>query len=318
MHFFYSDVFTVPLPDSHRFPMDKYTMLRERLTQEGIVERHSLHVSPAASDDELLLVHTPDYLAKVTQGKLTEQEVRRIGFPWSPELVERSRRSVGGTIAACRSAVQDGIAANLAGGTHHAYPGHGEGYCVFNDVAVAVRAVQAEGIVNRALIIDLDVHQGNGSAVIFRDDQSVFTLSIHGARNFPFHKEQSDLDIALPDGTEDTEYLQALETGLPEAIERARADFAIYLAGADPYQDDRLGRMSLSTVGLAARDHMVFEMTRRAQLPVAIVMSGGYARRVEETVAIHLQTLQIALERKKNGYLQRGHKPIYYPPVRGT
>ncbi|UCH61241.1 MAG: histone deacetylase [Anaerolineales bacterium] len=303
MRVFYSDHFRVPLPEGHRFPMDKYARLRERVQQSGLILNGRLQVPEAASDEQLARAHHPAYIHKVAQGLLSDKEVRRIGFPWSPQLVERSRRSVGGTLAACRAALQDQFSANLAGGTHHAYADHGEGFCVFNDVAVAARAMQAESRLQRVVILDCDVHQGNGTAAIFAGDASVFTFSIHGARNFPFHKENSDLDIALPDGTGDKEYLQALESGVRRSLELAKAELAIYLAGADPYHEDRLGRLSVSKAGLAQRDQLVFSLCRQHALPVAIVMSGGYARQVDDTVDIHFQTIQFALEFSKNDHL---------------
>jgi acetoin utilization deacetylase AcuC-like enzyme len=223
--------------------------------------------------------------------------VRRIGLPWSPELVERSRRSVGGSIEACRAALGDGIGVSLSGGTHHAFPDHGEGFCVFNDCAVAARAMQAEGRARRIVIIDCDVHQGNGTAAIFAGDSSVFTFSIHGAKNFPLHKERSDLDLELPDGTADGDYLDALEIGVERALAMACADLAIYLAGADPYIGDTLGRLALTKAGLAARDRLVFDHCRRAGLPVAAVMAGGYAKDILDTAEIQFETVRIASER---------------------
>jgi acetoin utilization deacetylase AcuC-like enzyme len=266
------------------------------VAESGIVAPEQLIIPHAASDAELLRAHTAEYVRRCQAGALTPQEIRRIGFPWSPQMVERSRRSSGATIEACRAALEDGLAANLAGGTHHAYADHGEGYCVFNDSAVAARAMQAERRAERVVIIDCDVHQGNGSAAILAGDNTIFTFSIHGAKNFPFHKEQSDLDIALDDGAGDAEYLAALDHGLCQAIELSRADLAIYLAGADPFADDKLGRLALSKHGLAARDRMVFEYCRQAGLPVAITMAGGYAREIEDTVDIHFQTLRGAAE----------------------
>jgi acetoin utilization deacetylase AcuC-like enzyme len=292
----YSDHFVLPLPEGHRFPMRKYGLLRERALAEGLVPPERFCVPEAASDQQLTLVHLPEYVSKVSEGRLTEKELRRLGFPWSPGLVERSRRSVGATIEACREALNSGAAANLAGGTHHAYPDHGEGYCIFNDVAVAARQMQSEGRIRRAIIVDLDVHQGNGTAATFSDDPSVFTFSIHGSRNFPFHKENSDLDIALPDQTGDEEYLQILVESLGAALEAARPDLVIYLAGADPYQGDALGRLGLTKTGLARRDRYAFETFRRMGLPAALTMSGGYARRIEDTVDIHLETLRLAVE----------------------
>jgi acetoin utilization deacetylase AcuC-like enzyme len=294
MKVFYSDTFVLPLPEGHRFPMQKYRLLRERVAAECVVSLDDLIIPLPATDAELGRAHTAAYIDRVQAGELTPQELRRIGFPWSPQMVERSRRSSGATIAACRTALADGFAANLAGGTHHAYAEHGEGYCVFNDSAVAARAMQAEGAARRVLIIDCDVHQGNGTAAILGGDETIFTFSIHGANNFPFHKEQSDLDIALEDGAGDEAYLAALGDGLFLALEQSRADLAIYLAGADPFHDDRLGRLALTKPGLAERDRMVFEYCRWAGLPVAVTMAGGYARDVADTVDIHFATVRLA------------------------
>jgi len=288
---FYCDRFVLPLPEGHRFPMEKYRLLRERVLAAGLVAPEDLLVPHAATDEEILRVHDPDYLRRAATGELDRAEIRRIGFPWSPAMVERSRRSAGGTIEACRAALDEGAAVNLAGGTHHAFRDRGEGYCVFNDAAIAARAMQAEGMVRRVVVIDCDVHQGNGTAAIFADDPTVFTFSIHGRNNFPFHKERSDLDVELPDGTADAAYLEALEAGLARAIPAARADLAIYVSGADPHERDRLGRLKVSRAGLLARDSRVFERCRQAGLPVAVVMAGGYNLDVAETVEVHLQTV---------------------------
>jgi len=296
MKAFYHDHFVLPLPEGHRFPMSKYSLLRDRLLADASLIDVQLLESDPASDDQLLRVHTPEYLERVKQGILSQKEIRRLGFPWSPQLLERSRRSVGGTIAACRAALQEGIAANLAGGTHHAHPDYGSGYCVFNDAAVAARTMQAEDRAKRILIVDCDVHQGDGTAAIFAGDPSVYTFSIHGAKNFPFHKKESDLDLALPDGTGDTAYLEALEAGLDKSLQSYTFDLAIFLAGADAYGDDRLGRLNLSKAGLCQRDRLVFERCRQVGVPVALAMAGGYARQVEETVEIHAQTIRIAIE----------------------
>jgi acetoin utilization deacetylase AcuC-like enzyme len=233
-------------------------------------------------------------LKRVAEGDLTDKEVRRIGFPWSKRMVERSRRASGGTVGACLAALEEGFAANLAGGTHHAFSDRGEGYCVFNDSAIAARAVQAAGLVERVVVIDTDVHQGNGTAEILRGDPTVFTYSIHGAKNFPFHKEESDIDAPLPDGTGDTEFLTALERCLEEALDAADADLAIYLAGADPFEGDRLGRLSVTKQGLAERDRLVLETCLERGIPVAVTMAGGYAHRVEDTVDVHLQSIRRA------------------------
>jgi acetoin utilization deacetylase AcuC-like enzyme len=296
MRAFYTDIFVLPLPEGHRFPMAKYRLLRERLLQTGVIAPEELCVPHAATDAELLRAHDAEYVRRVQTGQLTAQEIRRIGFPWTPAMVERSRRSSGATIEACYAALQDGVAVNLAGGTHHAFRDRGGGYCVFNDAAIAARTLQAEGRARRVVIIDCDVHQGDGTAAILRDDPTIFTFSIHGESNYPFHKEQSDLDIGLPDGTRDDAYLAALDYGLQEALRRAAADFAIYLAGADPYEGDQLGKLKVSMAGLAARDHMVLRACRQANLPVAIAMAGGYAKRVEEIVAVHAQTVAIAAQ----------------------
>jgi acetoin utilization deacetylase AcuC-like enzyme len=284
---FYCDHFVLPLPPGHRFPMDKYARLRARVAARG---EDDLVVPEAATDDELTRAHDAAYVRRVTRGALTRDEVRRIGFPWSPGLVERSRRSVGGTLAAAHAALDDGVAANLAGGTHHAFRDRGEGFCVFNDVAVAARVLQADHEVRRVAVLDLDVHQGNGTAAMFRGDDSVFTLSVHGADNFPFHKEASDLDVDLPDGSGDAVYLDAVDAGVRAALEGG-ADLAFYLAGADPWEGDRLGRLSVTKRGLAQRDDRVFDLCGAAGIPVAVVMSGGYARDVDDTVDIHFAAI---------------------------
>jgi acetoin utilization deacetylase AcuC-like enzyme len=296
MKIFYHDQFVLPLPEGHRFPMDKYWRLRQEILAAGLQPAPELLTPPAAGDEELARAHSPEYVRRVVEGRLAPDEIRRLGFPWSPQLVERSRRSVGSTIAACRAALEDGVAVNLAGGTHHAGPDFGQGYCVFNDAAVAARAMQAEKRAGRLVILDCDVHQGNGTALIFRHDPTVFTFSIHGARNFPFEKAESDLDVALPDDADDAIYLDALEKGVDEALAAARADMAIYLAGADPYADDRLGRLAVTKRGLAERDRLVLGRCRSAGLPVAVAMAGGYGRRVSDTVAIHLQTVTVAAQ----------------------
>lgn len=293
MRVYYSDVFVLPLPEGHRFPMRKYSLLMERVARAGIVPAPYILVPDPATEEELLRVHEPDYVRRVNQGELTDKEMKRIGFPWSPALVQRSRQTVGGTLAACRAALADGVSVNLAGGTHHAYPDHGQGFCVFNDAAVAARAMQAEGRSQRILVVDLDVHQGNGTAAIAAGDPSIFTFSVHGAKNFPFRKEQSDLDIALDDDTDDDAYLDALRWGLSR-LPWADTDLAIYLAGADPFVEDTLGRLALSKQGLAERDRLVFDWCAAAGTPVAVVMAGGYARCVEDTVDIHFQTVRLA------------------------
>jgi len=293
MKAFYCDHFVLPLPDGHRFPMRKYALLRERVAVDPRVE---LAVPDAASDPELLRVHAPTYVKAVAEGTLPREAQRRIGFPWSPELVERSRRSVGGTLAAARAAVREGFAVNLAGGTHHAFADRGEGFCVFNDVAVAARDAQSRGTARRVAIVDLDVHQGNGTAAIFRADDSVLTVSVHGEGNFPFRKEESDLDIALPDGTGDEVYLEAVDQALRITL-RWEPDLLLYLAGADPYHGDALGRLAVSLEGMARRDALVYDHAERSGVPVAVVMSGGYAPDVEEIARIHAGSVLAAAER---------------------
>lgn len=303
MRAFYSDTFVLPLPDGHRFPMMKYRRLRERLVDEGVLGEDDLSVAEPIAWSDLCLVHDPRYVEMVANGTLSPDHQRRIGFPWSPGMVERSRRSVGATLAAARAAIAAtvrlqpdttatiGIAANLAGGTHHAFCDRGEGYCVFNDVAVAACVLLRDGVIDRAAVIDCDVHQGNGTAAIFRDEPAVFTLSLHGEKNFPVRKETSDLDVALPDGTGDEEYLAALAAHAPRVLDEHRPDLVFYLAGADPFEGDRLGRMRLTIDGLRARDRFVFEACRARGMPVAVAMSGGYAPDVEAIVTIHLNTI---------------------------
>ena len=294
MTLFYSDVFVLPLPAHHRFPMGKYARIRSRLLATGEFSEHDFRVPEGVTDAEITRVHCPEYLGRVVRGELTAREQRDIGFPWSERMVERSRRSSGATLAAAREALTRGWSANLAGGTHHAFRDRGEGFCVFNDAAIAARAMQAEAGISRVAIVDCDVHQGNGTASIFAGDDSVFTFSIHGARNFPFAKETSDLDIELPDGTADDEYLWHLERGLDEALERSRPQLAFYLAGADPFEDDRLGRLKLTKAGLARRDALVLGTLAGRGIPVAIAMACGYARDIEDSVEIHAGTIMTA------------------------
>ena len=284
---FYCDHFVLPLPEGHRFPMEKYALLRERIAGDPAL---TLSVPDAASEESLLRVHDAGYVDRVERGLLSRDEVRRIGFPWSSQLVERSKRSVGGTIAAAHAALEDGISANLAGGTHHAFPARGEGFCVFNDVAVAVRDIQATGRVDRCAVIDLDVHQGNGTAAIFDDDDTVVTVSVHGEGNYPFRKEESDLDLPLPDGADDDRFLAAVQTGVRHAV-ASQPSFVFYVAGADAYEGDKLGRLAVSKQGMRERDALVFDACEEAGVPLAIVMSGGYAEVVRDIVDIHAATI---------------------------
>ena len=304
MQAFHADQFVLPLPPGHTFPMSKYRLLRDAVERE----MPAVRVMPAhpATDGELALAHEPAWITAVAEGTTSAAQQREIGFPWSPAMVERARRSVGATIGAARAALfgGEGVAANLAGGTHHAYAHKGSGYCVFNDVAVAARLMQAEmhrhlRRLLRVWVIDLDVHQGNGTASIFRDDPTVFTLSLHGQKNFPFRKESSDLDVELHDGCDDTAYLQALDEALAQAWQRQAVhppELVFFVAGADPHENDRLGRLKLTVDGLAERDRRVFELLLRRRIPVAISMAGGYNRDVATTVRIHQGTLERALQ----------------------
>jgi len=295
MRVFPCDRYPLPLPDGHRFPIDKYALLRRRLERHAAAGAAIEFVEPhAATDDELLRVHARGYVGRVMSGTLSREEVRRIGFPWSPGLVERSLRSTGAAVDAAAAAVEDGISASLAGGTHHAGTDWGEGFCVFNDTAVAAREMQARGVVERVLILDCDVHQGNGTAEIFAADPSVFTMSMHGARNFPLRKFPSSLDVGLDDGTGDDAYLRALAAALTESFDRARADLVLYIAGADPYEGDRLGRLRLTRAGLLERDRMVLAAAADAAVPVAIVCGGGYCQDLEAIVDIHAATMLLA------------------------
>jgi acetoin utilization deacetylase AcuC-like enzyme len=301
MKAFYSTRFVLPLPPGHRFPMGKYERLRDRLVAEQPTV--SLAQADPASNAELALAHTPRYITDVAQGTLSATAQREIGFPWSEAMVERSRRSVGASIQAARVAQAEGVAANLAGGTHHASADAGGGYCVFNDIAVAARVLQREQQAARGLarpprvaVIDLDVHQGNGTAAIFAGDDSVFTLSLHGDRNFPFRKVAGDLDVGLPDGAGDADYLDALDLAMVELDSRFRPDAVFYLAGADPHEGDRLGRLKLTYDGLMARDRRVFEWAWRRRLPLALSMGGGYGHDIATTVQVQMNTFDIALE----------------------
>jgi acetoin utilization deacetylase AcuC-like enzyme len=309
MQAFYADHFVLPLPEGHRFPMAKYRLLRDQLSQQ--LPQVRMMQAPAATDGELAFAHEPAYVQAIQDGSVAPAILREIGFPWSPAMAERARRSVGGTLQASRAALHEGLAANLAGGTHHSYANKGGGFCVFNDLAVSARVLQAEwGRVPgprrsplQVAIIDLDVHQGNGTASIFRNDPSVFTLSLHGEKNFPFRKEDSDLDVGLPDGCGDAEYLTALELSLQELEGRFNPGFVLYLAGADPFERDRLGRLNLSFDGLQARDRRVFEWCWQRRIPLAFAMGGGYGLDIVETVQVQLNTYRIAVE-----YWQRWQK----------
>lgn len=294
LHVWSSARYSFPLPEGHRFPIAKYARLRERVIAEGVVPADCVHDPARVSLEDLLLVHTADYVDRFTQGALTADEERRLGFPWSDALVERSYRAAGGTSEAARAALRHGITMNLAGGTHHAFPSHGEGFCVFNDVAIAIRTLQRDRLIERAAVIDLDVHQGNGTHAVFADDDRVFTFSMHGGRNYPFRKVAGDLDIELADRTGDDAYLALLAEALPRVIDAAHPDLVIYLAGADPHERDRLGRLSLTFDGLARRDSMVLDQCREVGIPVAVTIAGGYGNPIDDTVQVHVTTTAIA------------------------
>ena len=283
--------FTVPLPDGHRFPIAKYRRIHDAVVARGMFSASEIGEPDRVERWALGLVHTPEYVDAVTDGTLAPLETRRLGFPWSEALRERSFRTVQGTIEAGCDALNCGAGINLAGGTHHAFAGHGEGFCVFNDVAVAVRLLQREGRVRRVAIVDLDVHQGNGTASIFAGDPDVCTFSMHGARNFPFRKERSTRDVELSDRTADAEYCALLAAHLPDLLDDARPDLVFYLAGADPYCEDRFGRLALSFEGLRARDRLVLDCCRRRSLPLVLTLAGGYARSIDDVVTIHATTV---------------------------
>jgi acetoin utilization deacetylase AcuC-like enzyme len=294
LHCWTSARYTIALPPGHRFPIAKYAMLRDAVVESGLVAPDHLHEPERASMDALLLVHTERYVRALMAGALTDGEQRRIGLPWSESLVERSFRAVGGTCEAAAAALDRGVAMNLAGGTHHAFPDHGEGFCVFNDVAVAIRQLQRDGKIRRAAVIDLDVHQGNGTHAVFAGDDSVYTFSMHGGRNYPFHKVPGSLDVELADGTDDDAYLRELTAVLPRVLAASAPDLAIYLAGADAHEGDRLGRLCLTFDGLARRDAMVLDACREVGIPVAITIAGGYGRNIADSVKAHLNTVDVA------------------------
>lgn len=290
---FYSPYYYADIGEGHVFPIRKFEIAKDILLGEGTIGTEQI-VEPSEADrEDLLLVHTADYIDRLTRGALTAKEIRKLGLPWSRSLVRRSFHAISGTINAAKVAVKTGISSNLAGGTHHAYPDRGEGYCVLNDVAVAIRVLQRDGLARRALIIDLDVHQGDGTAFIFGSDSEVFTFSMHGAKNYPLFKQTSSLDIELADATTDDEYLSILSEALPRLMLHD-PDVIFYLAGADPYENDKLGRLKLTIEGLSRRDEMVLEFARSAGIPIVTTMSGGYAKDIADTVEIHCNTIRAA------------------------
>jgi acetoin utilization deacetylase AcuC-like enzyme len=288
MKAFAHDVFTYPLPPGHRFPLGKYRLVREGAAAGGLDVREAR----AATREELCLAHEAAYLDRVELGGLSRREELSLGLPWSPELVERARRSVGATILAAEAALAEGVAANVGGGTHHAFADGGRGFCVFNDVVVAAGALRRAGRARRVVVVDLDVHQGDGTHAAFLGDPETFTFSVNGFRNYPFRRVPGDLELELPDGTGDERYLDGLARLLAQALARARPDACFYLGGADPYEGDRLGRLALTKAGLAARDGLVRDALARAGVPVCVTLAGGYADPIEDTVDINLTTLR--------------------------
>lgn len=288
---FYSPYYYADIGENHVFPIRKFELVKELLLKEGTLTENEIVAPEAAKTEDLLLVHTEDYISRLVGGNLTQKEIRKLGLPWSESLVRRSFHAISGTINAARFALQDGISSNLAGGTHHAYPDRGEGFCVLNDVAVAIRVLQREKLAEKFLIVDCDVHQGNGTAFIFQNSPEVFTFSMHGAKNYPLFKEVSDLDIELPDKTGDTEFLETLEQALPRVFLHD-PDIIFYLGGADPFENDKLGRLSLAKQGLMKRDEMVLEFAKTKDVPIVTTMSGGYAADINDTVEIHANTIR--------------------------
>jgi acetoin utilization deacetylase AcuC-like enzyme len=288
---FYSPYYYAEIGEGHVFPIKKFELVRDKLLAEGTLLKAEIIEPIPAKIEDVLLVHAEDYITRLTEGTLTAKEIRKLGLPWSKSLVRRSFLATSGTINAAKHALETGVSSNLAGGTHHAFPDRGEGFCVLNDVAVAVRVLQRENLARRFLIIDCDVHQGNGTAFIFQDDESVFTFSMHGAKNYPLHKERSNLDIELADKTTDTEFLGILGEALPR-IFLHNPDIVFYLGGGDPFEKDKLGRLDLTMEGLRRRDKTVLRCARENNVPIVTVMSGGYALDINDTVEIHCNTIR--------------------------
>jgi len=288
---FYSPHYYADIGENHVFPIRKFELVRDKLLAEGTLRLNEIAEPQSAQIEDILLVHTEDYITRLRDGALTRQEIRKLGLPWSKALVRRSFTAISGTINAAKYALENGVASNLAGGTHHAFPDRGEGFCVLNDVAVAIRVLQRENLAKRFLIVDCDVHQGNGTAFIFKDEPEVFTFSMHGAKNYPLFKETSNLDLELPDKTSDKEYLETLEQALPR-IFLHNPDMIFYLGGADPFENDKLGRLGLSIEGLLRRDEIVLEFANQHHTPIVTTMSGGYALDINDTVEIHCNTIR--------------------------
>jgi acetoin utilization deacetylase AcuC-like enzyme len=296
MQVFYTPRYYADIGNGHIFPIRKFELVRDRLLAEGTLHPNELLEPAPATVDDALLVHTGDYVSRLCNGELTAKELRRLGLPWSESLVRRSFYATGGTITAARAALSEGYASNLAGGTHHSFADRGEGFCVLNDVAVAIRVLRKKGLIRRAAIIDCDVHQGNGTATIFADDEDTFTFSIHGANNYPLFKARSTVDIELPDGTADDEYLNVLNRHLPAIFEATDPDIVFYLAGADPYVNDKLGRLALTIDGLRQRDLRVLRACYERETPIVTVMSGGYGKDINDTIEIHCNTIRMVKE----------------------
>jgi acetoin utilization deacetylase AcuC-like enzyme len=288
---FYSPYYYADIGEGHVFPIRKFELVKDILLEEKTLLPEEIVSPEPAKVEDLHLVHTEDYISRLVDGTLTAKEIRKLGLPWSESLVRRSFHAINGTILATKEALKTGISSNLAGGTHHAFPDRGEGFCVLNDVAVAIRVLQRDKLAERFLIIDCDVHQGNGTAFIFKDEAEIFTFSMHGAKNFPLHKEVSSLDIELADNTSDVEYLETLSEAL-QRIFLHQPDIVFYLGGADPFEKDKLGRLSLSKEGLMKRDEMVLEYAKNQDVPIVTTMSGGYAENIEDTVDIHANTIR--------------------------
>ncbi len=288
---FYSPYYYADIGENHVFPIKKFQLVRDKLLEEGTLQTSEIVEPQPAEIGDVLLVHTEDYVSRLRNGTLTVKEIRRLGLPWSESLVRRSFLACSGTINAARDALENSVASNLAGGTHHAFPDRGEGFCVLNDVAVAIRVLRKEKLARKFLIIDCDVHQGNGTAFIFRTDADVFTFSMHGAKNYPLFKEVSSLDIELPDKTGDAEFLETLNEALPR-IFLHDPDLVFYLGGADPYEKDKLGRLGLTIEGLRRRDEAVLSYAKEREVPIVTTMSGGYALDVNDTVEIHCNTIR--------------------------
>jgi acetoin utilization deacetylase AcuC-like enzyme len=288
---FYSPFYYADIGENHVFPIKKFELVRDRLLKDGTLQTCEISEPQPAEIEDVLLVHTDDYVTRLRNGTLTTREVRRLGLPWSKSLVRRSFLACSGTVNAARHALENGVASNLAGGTHHAFPDRGEGFCVLNDIAVAIRVLQKENLAQRFLIVDCDVHQGNGTAFIFKDDTDVFTFSMHGAKNYPLFKEKSTLDIELPDKTGDAEFLEILNKALPH-IFLQNPDLVFYLGGADPFEKDKLGRLGLTIEGLQQRDEMVLSFAKNKKIPIVTTMSGGYAQDINDTVEIHCNTIR--------------------------